>query len=163
MNRIIITMVCILLFMPKTETKADIRFLKPACGVIWETLNENVKRYKQEQEDIKLMAEIIYHENWHTDKDHKAAYYTGAVVLNRVKSKEFPNTIHDVLYQTKPCLQYSTTKKFFTEKIPDECYEMAADLVRNGAEEVPDNVLYQAQRSQGKVWKVINHEYFCYG
>lgn len=115
-----------------------------------------------EVEDIKLLAEVMYHENWHTDKDHKAAYYTGAVVLNRVMSKDFPNTIKGVLYQTKP-RQYSTTEMFFTKEIPQECYEMARELLKHGAPEVPKTVLYQAMFRQGSgVWKKVNTDYFCY-
>lgn len=115
-----------------------------------------------ETEDIKLLAEVMYHENWHTDKDHKAAYYTGAVVLNRVMSKDFPNTIKGVLYQTKP-RQYSTTEMFFTKEIPQECYEMARKLLKYGAPDVPKTVLYQAMFRQGSgVWKKVNTDYFCY-
>lgn len=115
-----------------------------------------------EVEDINLLAEVIYHENWHTDKDHKAAYYTGAVVLNRVARKDFPNTIKGVLYQINP-RQYSTTDKFFTKELPQKCYQMAIDLLKYGTPDVPKNVLYQATFRQGsKVWKIINGEYFCY-
>jgi hypothetical protein len=115
-----------------------------------------------ETEDIKLLAEVIYHENWHTDEDHKAAYYTGAVVLNRVSSSEFPNSIKGVLYQKNPT-QYSTTHKFFTKELPQKCYQMAIDLLKYGTPDVPKNVVYQATFRQGsKVWKIINGEYFCY-
>ena len=116
----------------------------------------------KEQKEIELLAEVIYHENWHTDKDKLTARWTGAVVMNRVKSKQFPNTVEEVLYQKNPT-QYSTTCKFFTVELPKECYEMAADIYRNGTPEVPENVLYQATFSQGKLWKKLNGEYFCFG
>lgn len=115
------------------------------------------------QEDINLLAEVIYHENWHTDKEHLAAYYTGAVVMNRVKSKNWPNTVKAVLYQRNP-RQYSTTDKFFTVTLPQEVYEMAEDILKNGTPDVPDNVVYQAQFVQGHGdWiKPINGEHFCF-
>lgn len=120
-------------------------------------------RYEQEQADIRLLAEIMYHENWSTDKDHKAAYYTGAVILNRVTSKEFPDTIRGVIYQTKPCKQYAVTDKIGTKELPQECIDMAADLIRNGAPDVPENVVYQATFYQGSgLWKSINGEKFCF-
>ena len=103
-------------------------------------------------ESINLLAEVIYHENWYTDKDKLTAYWTGAVVMNRVKSPKFPNTVKEVLYQKKP-IQYSTTGKF----------EMARDIWENGTPDVPENVLYQATFSQGKIWKQLNGEIFCYG
>lgn len=113
------------------------------------------------QEDVNLLAEVIYHENWHTDKDHLAAYYTGAVVMNRVKSKDWPNTIESVLYQRG---QYSTTTLFYTIQIPDECYEMAERILRDGTDDVPESVVFQAMRRQGSgTWKKVGTDYFCYG
>ena len=113
------------------------------------------------QEDINLLAEVMYHENWNTDSEHLAAYYTGAVVMNRVKSKDWPNTIKEVLYQRG---QYSTTKKFFTKEIPAECYELAEMILREGTPDVPENVIFQSMRKLGKgTWKKVNTDYFCYG
>ena len=120
-----------------------------------------LERWQQEQDDINLLAEVIYHENWHTDKERKAAYYTGAVVMNRVKSKNWPNTVKEVVYQKR---QYAVVPKLFTEKIPDECYQMAKDIYRNGTPDVPANVVYQATFVQGSGdWiDPINGEHFCY-
>lgn len=120
-----------------------------------------LERWQQEQDDIKLLAEVIYHENWYTDKERKAAYYTGAVIMNRVKSKNWPNTVKEVVYQKR---QYAVVPKLFTEKIPDECYQMAKDIYRNGTPDVPANVVYQATFIQGSGdWiDPINGEHFCY-
>lgn len=118
---------------------------------------------KPDTEDVELLAEVMYWENWYTDKEKLTARWTGAVVMNRVRSKKFPNTVKDVLYQTKPCIQYGTTGKFFTEKLPEECYEMARDILENGTPDVPENVVYQSQFLQGSgLWQEKNGEYFCY-
>jgi len=114
-------------------------------------------------EDVNLLAELIYWENWYTDAEKETAYWTGAVVMNRVDSPEFPNTIKEVIYQTKPCKQYAVTGKFFTKELPEECYEMARNILLNGTDDVPKNVLYQATFQQGKIWKQKNGEIFCYG
>lgn len=121
-----------------------------------------LERWQQEQDDINLLAEVIYHENWHTDKEKLTAYYTGAVVMNRVHSKEWPNTVKEVLYQKG---QYSTTKKFYTVELPEECYEMARNIYRNGTPDVPKEVVFQSMNPKlgSKVWKSINGEYFAYG
>ena len=112
------------------------------------------------QEDINLLAEVIYHENWHTDKDHLAAYYTGAVVMNRVHSKDWPNTIKEVVYQRG---QYAVTKQLYTEELPEECYEMAERILRDGTDDVPENVIFQATFRQGSgTWKKVGTDYFCY-
>ena len=120
-----------------------------------------LEHWQQEQDDIKLLAEVIYHENWHTDKERKAAYYTGAVVMNRVKSKNWPNTVKEVVYQKR---QYAVVPKLYTEKIPDDCYQMAKEIYRNGTPDVPANVVYHATFVQGSGdWiDPINGEHFCF-
>ena len=121
-----------------------------------------IAAWEHRKEEVDLLAEVIYWENWHTDKEHLAAYYTGAVVMNRVNSKAWPNSVKEVLYQRG---QYSTTKLFYTVELPEECYEMARDIYRNGTPEVPANVIFQSmQKGLGRGhWKVINGEYFAYG
>lgn len=143
-----------------------IEFIKrTVIGIIAATLSigqahtEAAPKYTQE--DVKLVAEIIYHENWYTDKNHLAAYYTGAVIYNRWKSPNWPDTIKGVIYQKG---QYAVVSKLFTEKIPDECYQMAEDILRNGTPDVPANVVYQATFKQGSGdWiPPINGEHFCF-
>lgn len=126
---------------------------------VTQAIKEKVKQDGRHT-DTEYLAEVMYHENWHTDSEHLVAYYTGAVVMNRVNSERWADTVKDVLYQAG---QYSTTHKFFTKEIPQECYDMAADIIENGTPDVPKNVIYQSMRVQGSgVWKVINGEYFCY-
>lgn len=137
----------------KTSVKASKKAVRMA-------FKKELAARKRLQKDIELLAEVIYHENWHTDKNRLAAYYTGAVVMNRVHSKDWPNTIESVLYQKG---QYSTTKYFFTKELPAEVYEMAERILRDGTDDVPDNVIFQAMRPLGKVWKKVNTDYFCYG
>ena len=119
-----------------------------------------IAAWEHQKESIDLLAEVIYWENWHTDKEHLAAYYTGAVVMNRVRSGAWPDTVKAVLYQKG---QYSTTKYFYTKELPAEVYEMARDIYKNGTPEVPENVIFQAMRPLGKTWKRVNTDYFCYG
>lgn len=119
-------------------------------------------------QDADLLAEVMYHENWYTDKEHKAAYYTGAVVVNRIKSDEGwvhlngDKTVYDVVYAKG---QYSTTVKFFTVQIPKECRQMALDILIYGTPDVPQNVIFQSMNPKlgKKIWKNLNGEYFAYG
>ena len=113
-------------------------------------------------ESINLLAEVAYWENWHTDKDKLTALWTMGVVMNRVESKQFPNTVKEILYQRG---QYATTKYFYTKELPEECYEMARDVWENGVPDMPKNVLFQSQQpnlGRGH-WKSLNGEYFAYG
>ena len=121
-----------------------------------------IAAWEHRKEEVGLIAEVIFWENWFTDPEHLAAYYTGAVVMNRVNSSAWPNTVKEVLYQRG---QYSTTKLFYTKEIPQECYDMARDIYKNGTPDVPENVIFQSmQKGLGRGhWKVINGEYFAYG
>lgn len=117
-------------------------------------------------ESINLLAEVIYWENWHTDKDKRAAYLTGAVVMNRVNRDDSwlhlngEKTVKGVVYAKG---QYTTTKYFFTKELPQECYDMARDIWENGTPDVPENVIFQATFKQGEKFDVINGEWFCFG
>lgn len=132
-----------------------------AGGSYWLDKYTEVEGHQPYTEDIELLAEVMFHENWSTDKDHLAAYYTGAVVLNRVKHKWFPNTIKAVLYQKG---QYATTHKFFTKTLPLECYQLAVKLLKEGTPEMPVSVIFQSTHKEfgSGVWKCINGEYFNY-
>ena len=135
----------------------EIKMINPA-DVIEKTRKKDLK--EAEHSDVELLAEVMYHENWNTDPDHLAAYYTGAVVMNRVNSDVWPDTIRDVLYQSG---QYSTTRKFFTKELPGECLEMAKRIIEEGTPDVPETVVFQSMRKQGSgVWKQVETVYFCY-
>lgn len=169
---IIITLVMLLLLIlavflvPAAEGEAKTKeptFEETIQAMIQEhriLMDRLIAAWEHRKEEVDLLAEVIYWENWHTDKEHLAAYYTGAVVMNRVNSSEWPDTVKAVLYQRG---QYSTTKYFYTKEIPPEVYDMAWDIYKNGTPEVPEDVIFQAMRPLGKTWKKVNTDYFCYG
>ena len=116
-------------------------------------------------QDVDLLSQVIYHENWHTDKDHEAAWLTGVVVKNRIERDDDwlhlkgDKTVYDVVYAKG---QYSTIKDFYTVEIPKECRQMAIQILTSKSD-VPKDVIFQATFKQGKIYKIINGEYFCYG
>ena len=172
MKKIIAVLLIAVMLVPSIEGQAktkvpEVTFEEQVTNMVQQhkaMTTQLIKMWEFVQKEIKLLAEVIYHENWHTDKERLAAYYTGAVVMNRVKSDKWPNTVEAVLYQKNP-RQYSTTDKFFTTEIPEECYEMARDIYLHGTPDVPENVIYQATFKQGKGdWiPPINGEHFCFG
>ena len=109
--------------------------------------------------DIDLMAHIIHHEcgaNWCSDE---MRYFTGYVVMNRVNSDLFPNTIYDVIYQPG---QYSGASNLIYETYSDHIYEIATEIVLGGSQ-IPENVLFQANFVQGDgVYAQVQNMYFCY-
>ena len=170
MKKIIIAAALLILLLPSGKAQAKTKAPEPTFeetiqAMIQEhriLMDRLIAAWEHRKEEVDLLAEVIYWENWHTDKEHLAAYYTGAVVMNRVNSSEWPDTVKAVLYQKG---QYSTTKYFYTKEIPPECYEMARDIYRNGTPEVPEDVVFQATFKQGRGdWiDPINGEHFCYG
>lgn len=108
-------------------------------------------------EDIMILAEVMYHENY-CNGDY-IMLLTGSVVLNRVKSKHFPNTIYGVIYQRG---QYATPKYFGTVRLPRKLYHMAEMLLERGSI-APPEVVFQSMFKQGSgIYYTERGEYFCY-
>lgn len=110
------------------------------------------------EEDLSLLSEVMYHENG--SNSDLCLLYTGSVVLNRVSSRSWPNTVKEVLYQRG---QYATVPLFFTKKIPDRITKLAKELLIFGSR-LPEAYVYQAMHPQGrhkdKAIKV-DTEFFC--
>lgn len=120
----------------------------------------------EEQNNLQMVAKTIYKEAGGCTWDHMV--YVGAVIMNRVRSGYFPNTIYDVLIQPS---QYSTSYVSNFIDIPEICYK-AAVAAMNGDHDAPEDLYWQAQFPQGKtVWKVFEVDtgyyqsttYFCRG
>jgi hypothetical protein len=128
--------------------------------IIEETTCEIVEDENLNAYDLYYMAHLIYAEagsSWCSDE---LQLYVGSVVLNRVESDQFPNTIRDVIYQDG---QYACTWDGNFEKEPDERAWKNAEIVLVHGSQLPDNVVYQAEFEQGSgVHCQIGNTYFCY-
>ncbi len=92
-----------------------------------QTLKE-IKDAKKKASDLKLMAAIIYCEAG--DQSHKGKVAVGAVIMNRINSKRFPNTLEGVIYQKgqfTPAMTGWLQRVLKSGKIPQSCYEAAED------------------------------------
>ena len=124
--------------------------------------------YAYTDEDEIILAATMYAENYISGRWEMAL--TGSVVLNRVKSPKFPNTIREVIYQKDGKYeQYAPRTKGIiervlagTESIPQECYSIARILLKYGSI-APSDVQYQAHFNQGEVFWEWNGEEFCFG
>lgn len=110
--------------------------------------------------DLYILAHIINGEaggcTWCSDT---MCYYVGSVVLNRVKSDIFPNSISEVAFQSG---QYACTwDGNYYKPMLDRSWTIAEDLLANGSV-LPDYVLYQANFAQGNVYCVEQNMYFGY-
>ena len=117
-------------------------------------------------DDLMLLSKIIYAEagsEWLSDGWKMSV---GEVVLNRVASPEFPNTIAEVLAQ--PGQYYGANSRYFNNLIPSlRCAQCAMRLL-NGERNLEPSVVFQANFRQGGgvqtayYDKALGWTYFCY-
>ena len=154
-----------------------------AAKSTWNEAQKAIAGYQKlaqySDEDIRILTTTVFHEAGHTTEQLRQ--YVAQVVLNRVEDSRFPDTVKGVITQPG---QYST--KYATagaanaiqatdSKNGTYYYGICEDSVKAammGQVEMPSNVLYQANFSQGKgVWKSVyfnsgwyaSTSYFCYG
>lgn len=123
------------------------------------------------EEELDMLAAVIHYEAGSDDCSDRHQQLVTQVVLNRVASNEFPNTVYDVVTQTKPNIQYSTYKKVLANMgnrdiISQRCYDNAL-VALNGDVDCPDNVVFQANFKQGsgiyeEHYTSYSVSYFCY-
>ena len=115
------------------------------------------------EEEYETLAHLLYAEAG--GESDTCIMYVGSVVLNRVASNKFPNTVLDVIYQDG---QYSPTWNGFMQKTVENpnCYKIAKFLLENGSI-LPSEVLGQSNYSVfkkygSKLFAEIDGEYFFY-
>ena len=121
---------------------------------------EKQKKRVVQNKDVLNLARIIQAENG-GHEDDEALLLTGIVVLKRVKSKHYPDTIIGVISQSG---QYSTYAdgKFWNEPSKRSMRIAKKLLSTNIVHDYPDNLVFQAEFMQGKsVYKKLGYEYFC--
>ena len=117
-------------------------------------------------QDLDELSRIIYAEAgsyWIPDEIQK---YVGSVILNRVDHPQFPNNIHDVLYQSN---QYGPVQRgtFETTVADERAIANAKWLLENGSI-LPANVVFQGNSVQGNgIYYTysdpyLGNSYFCY-
>lgn len=77
-------------------------------------------------DDTKLLAALIYCEAGNETYNGQLA--VGAVVMNRVRSGAYPNTISSVIYasgQFPPALNGKVARVYTNDAIPESCYQAA--------------------------------------
>ena len=117
---------------------------------------------KVNHSDVILLARVIHAEATQNPKlrvlDRQCV---GAVVMNRVRHPRFPNTLQGVIYARN---QYTCVGTYwFNLSPPQECIDIATQLLLGETFGVPANVVYQAQFRQGSgVWRTVGVHYYCY-
>jgi N-acetylmuramoyl-L-alanine amidase len=135
--------------------------------------SRSIDEYKQwwTNEDLDMLAAVIYYEAGSGECTDRHQQLVGQVVLNRMASDAFPDTVYDVITDTKHGIQYSTYKDVLANMgnrdiIPQRCYNNAL-AVLSGNTDCPADVIYQANFVQGsgvyeKICTSYSVSYFCY-
>lgn len=112
------------------------------------------KKTEVKVSERKLLAALIYCEAGNQPRKGKVA--VGAVVINRINSKKYPNTMRAVIYQKGqfgPAITGKLDRTLSANKIPNACYE-AADAALAGENPV-GSALYFGCGNYGK--KIGDH------
>lgn len=125
---------------------------------------------KYSKDELYWLAKIIHAEA--PDDTDEGQIAVGNVVMNRVKSKDFPNTIYDVIWQkTGKLYQFSPCGDGGIKREPSSQACKNAQLVLEGKRVIPDDILYFYMPTKGnqknwirarKVYKKIGIHRFCY-
>ncbi len=113
--------------------------------------NEEIKAAQQKASNLKLLAAIIFCEAGNQCYDGKVA--VGAVVLNRMESRRFPNTLEGVIYQRgqfTPAMTGKLARVLRNGNIPSSCYEAAQDAL-NGVDPVNGALFFNTRSGNFKL------------
>lgn len=112
---------------------------------------EEIKAEQKKTSDVKLLAALIYCEAGNQPYEGKVA--VGAVVLNRMESRRFPNSLEGVIYQRgqfTPAMTGKLARVLRSGKIPSACYDAAQDAL-NGADPVNGALFFNTRSGSFKL------------
>ena len=153
-----------------TEPETTEKPTEETQPVTTEPVTENVTEPSEEtksytDDDLLYLAAAVCREAG--GESEEIQLLVANVIMNRVNSSLYPNTIYEVLTQYK---QYGTMWKYgisfpdwADQKVKDQCYSVAKRILE-GERYCPENVLFQAEFEQGSgIFKQFGDDYyFCY-
>ena len=125
------------------------------------------KVYNYTDDDLFCMAAGIYNEHGGNNATDIQRILDGNVIINRVKSGKFANTIRGVLESEGQYAGFENGVKF-PSRAKNACEQEAVKMayaiakrVLEGETLCPSNVVYQSEyRHLGKLWKQIGNTYY---
>jgi len=147
-----------------------------SCQVAWEARTRTVLITKENleiedqykvvytytEEDLLWLARISYIEGF--DIGYEAKLAVANVVLNRVKSPIFPDTIYEVIFETAYTVQFPPAhRKDFKDLVPSEESWLAARDALEGNNNIEGCLYFNNRPFKNKaedLFKIIEGEYF---
>jgi len=135
---------------------------------------EEEKQKKYSEADLRLLSAIIYCEAG--SESYKGKVAVGIVIMNRVKSGSFPDTVKGVIYQSyqfSPVRNGSLDRALdkydkgrFTSEDEKECIQAAKEVLSgkttitlDGKEKDLSKYLFFSGRLKGHTLKIGNHQF----
>lgn len=129
-----------------------------------------VEKPKYTEDELYWLAKIVHAETFYdTDKGQQAV---ANVVINRVNSSDFPNSIYDVIWQkTGKTWQFSPCEDGGINREPDERAIENARLILEGKRILPEDILFFYKPTKGNkndwirtrnIYDIIGVHRFCY-
>lgn len=109
-------------------------------------------------EDIMYLGKIIQIESGYSPFEVKLG--VGGVVFNRVKSGSFPNSIKEVVFDTKYGVQFPPMHTDMINTTPSAESVIAAKCVLNGVNIVGNSIYFIESRNAQKSWAHKNRTYY---
>lgn len=110
-------------------------------------LVENFNYDELDNEDKEILARAIYAEA--RGEPYKGQIAVGAVILNRVKSSNFPDTVEKVVYQDG---QFSSVKDGQINLLPNETAFKAAQEALNGKDPSKGALFFYNPKTAKTIW-----------
>jgi hypothetical protein len=160
-----------------TETESSITKIQDKQSVVEHSVKaevvevkkvvkEPVKEPTYSDDDLYLLAQLIQAEAGYDDCSDSYQREVASVVLNRVADIRYPDTIRDVIYDTKYAVQYGSTINGMINNTPSQRAIANAKYVLTHGSVCPPDVLTQSEYIQGDIWKQYTYHgvtiYLCF-
>lgn len=131
-----------------------VRIQKPGIAVP----DELIENRSYTDDDIYWLSKIIHAESQGEPMEGKIA--VGNIVLNRVRSKDFPNTIYDVIFDRNGGVQFSPVLDGSIYQEPYGDSIIAAKWALSGENVVSDCLFFLNPRTAQSTWIINNRQFF---
>lgn len=141
-----------------TEASYDDEYIDPSTEDYSAETDSTESSSSYTDSDVELLAALIYCEAGNQSEEGKIA--VGQVVMNRVASDSFADTISGVIYESgqfTPASSGWLDSVLGTSEVTDECYQ-AAVAALNGEGTVGDALYFNAGSGQGV--QIGDHQFY---
>jgi hypothetical protein len=135
---------------------------------------KNSRKIEYTEEEYDLLCRLIQAEvggeyildyyDLSEDEFNRLIRAATSVVINRVKSDDFPDCIYDVIYDCRwGIIQYSPAYNGGLNNTPTDRVKKNVKFVLENGSICPENVIYQDSQAHGSgVWETIANQKFSY-